>query len=331
MDPKGASSAVGSSSKTHFKEGVATVKNETNLKAPSKPRVDLMEAEKARVNYVNNFSMVGMLESLASTLLEVQKKMQAMKAAKKEKELKSEPQLVSLGLIRKEPMSVRKDPTMMAIPEEDPGHWYGLAHGKGGRSGVYPSWAEAAPFVVGVSGALVEKFCDYGLNNQGILLYDWDGRISWQTPSASSNMESRLSLYQWYKPVPFFWTCFSLYLLVGYLWVCPTALLEGKYYTLSPSYDASCFLFLVSLKLPMHGWQRGVLLDVKNDNHKSFHTKTYWNGMYGSPCAGQFFIPVVGVTFHLWGGDGDVYSANSTCKTLLEWSVLPTAEDLLPP
>jgi hypothetical protein len=60
------------------------------------------------------------------------------------------------------------------------------------------------------------------------------------------------------------------------------------------------------------------LLDVENDDwSKSFCSKTYWNGLYDSPCAGRFSIPVVEcvpVAFRLWGGDDGVSCANSTYK-----------------
>lgn len=36
--------------------------------------------------------------------------------------------------------------------------WYAVYKGKDGSSGVFPSWAEASPLVLGVSGALVKKF-----------------------------------------------------------------------------------------------------------------------------------------------------------------------------
>jgi hypothetical protein len=93
----------------------------------AKPREEPMDSEKARINTVNNYVMAGMLESLGSALLEVQKEMQLMKTAKEEKGLKNKPQLVSLELFRKKPLSSHKGLATMAIPEEDPGHWYGLA------------------------------------------------------------------------------------------------------------------------------------------------------------------------------------------------------------
>jgi len=39
--------------------------------------------------------------------------------------------------------------------------WYAVAKGKDGASGVFPSWAEASPLILGISGAVVKKFRDY--------------------------------------------------------------------------------------------------------------------------------------------------------------------------
>jgi hypothetical protein len=64
--------------------------------------------------------------------------------------------------VRKEAaVATNKKMVVLEVPEEDTDYWYGLAHEKGGVSGVYPSWGEAAPLVVGMSGALVKKFLYY--------------------------------------------------------------------------------------------------------------------------------------------------------------------------
>ena len=53
------------------------------------------------------------------------------------------------------------------IPESKPvlvepsDWWYAVVKGKNGASGVFPSWDEASDLVLGVSGALVEKYHDY--------------------------------------------------------------------------------------------------------------------------------------------------------------------------
>lgn len=100
-----------------------------------------------------NYVMAGMLESLADTLLEMQQEMKTIKAIKMVK--MDDPVTPGKPTHRQEAMSTPKKVASTEVTEEDPNQWYGLAHGKGGRSGVYPSWAEVAPLMVGVSGALV--------------------------------------------------------------------------------------------------------------------------------------------------------------------------------
>jgi hypothetical protein len=55
--------------------------------------------------------------------------------------------------------------------------------------------------------------------------------------------------------------------------------------------------------------QYALLLDVENDDRKLFCSKTYWNGLYDSPCAGQFSISL---TFCLSGGYDGMSGNNST-------------------
>jgi hypothetical protein len=72
--------------------------------------------------------------------------------------------------------------------------------------------------------------------HQGILLYNCDGRKSCKHTANTlqthckhyghvETIEPSMSLYWWYEPVHFFWTCLSSYLMVGCLWVHRPALL----------------------------------------------------------------------------------------------------------
>jgi hypothetical protein len=128
--------------------------------------------------------------------------------------------------------------------------------------------------------------------------YDWDGRGRKSCKhygyvptnnNGGQKMELSLSLYQWYEPVCFFWThLFSYHLPVGYLrghiilhfW--RENLLWPHWWSRQ---QLSSTLCLHCYNLPLNGHWRIRLLDVENDDCKSFCPKIYWNGLYNSPCA----------------------------------------------
>jgi viroplasmin and RNaseH domain-containing protein len=100
-------------------------------------------------------AMVGMMESLAIVILEVQKEMKSLKTGKAVPITPVQPG-------KKESMAVpNKKKNASEETEDDLDYWYGLACGRGGVSGIYQSWGEVAPLVIGVSGLLVKKFRDY--------------------------------------------------------------------------------------------------------------------------------------------------------------------------
>jgi hypothetical protein len=110
-----------------------------------------------KASTIANMAILGMMESLAGVLLQVQQEMKTMKEDKKAVTVTPE------QLVKKEPAAeAYQKMASLEVLKEDPDYWYGLAHGKRGVSGVFPSWGEAAPLVVvGVSGASVKKFQNY--------------------------------------------------------------------------------------------------------------------------------------------------------------------------
>jgi hypothetical protein len=66
---------------------------------------------------------------------------------------------VSPGEVRPQPAPrTAKKETAAETPKE---RWYAVGRGKGGRSGVFQSWGEAAPLVNGDAGAVYKRFGDF--------------------------------------------------------------------------------------------------------------------------------------------------------------------------
>jgi hypothetical protein len=61
------------------------------------------------------------------------------------------------------PVSSEAEPTRLEPnPTMEPAYWwYAVGKGKNGVSGVFPSWAEASKFVLGILGAVIKKFQEY--------------------------------------------------------------------------------------------------------------------------------------------------------------------------